>query len=75
MLTVFLVTFGLLLLGISLMCIRIILVPGGEFHGSCSSNNPYNKREGGTCAACGRRSDEYCPNAGKPGHEHHHHHA
>lgn len=60
MLTTFLVTTVVLLILIAMIAVRIILIKGGEFHGSCSSNNPFTKREGGRCTLCGATSEESC---------------
>ena len=43
-----------------LLALRILLVKGGEFRGTCASNNPYLQSETGECWACGKSSDEGC---------------
>lgn len=45
---------------IFLFSIRIIFVKGGEFRGTCSSNNPMLKNEIGDCTVCGRKPGEAC---------------
>lgn len=47
-------------LAFALIATRILLVKGGEFKGTCSSNNPYLKDELGACTVCGRKVDEPC---------------
>lgn len=41
-------------LAVGLLAVRILLVPGGEFRGTCASNNPFLRRRGGSCWACGK---------------------
>ena len=59
---VFLITFGVMLLIIAMIGIRLILVPNGEFHGTCSTNNEFLRREGESCPVCGNAPDQSCPN-------------
>ena len=61
----FIVTVVVLLITIFLIAIRIICVPGGEFRGTCSTNNPFQKREG-DCPVCGKKPDEKCPSETTP---------
>lgn len=58
----FLVTLVVFLVAMGLLSLRILLVPGGEFRGTCSTNNEFNRRHGGECPSCGRKADEPCPN-------------
>ena len=59
----FLITCGVMLLIIALVGIRIILVPDGEFHGTCSTNNQqFLRNEDDSCPVCGKSSEETCPN-------------
>ena len=37
-----------------LMSLRIILKKGGEFKGTCASQNPFLQEEGGSCSYCGK---------------------
>jgi len=48
---------GLAFAGIAL---RILLVKGGEFRGSCATNNPMLKNEIGECTVCGAKPEEAC---------------
>ena len=48
---------GLAFVGLSL---RIIFVKGGEFRGTCATNNPMLKNEIGECTVCGSRPGEDC---------------
>jgi hypothetical protein len=61
MMAVFVLTLGGLLLVIALIGVRIILVPEGEFRGTCSTNNEFMKRKGIDCPVCGKKADEPCP--------------
>lgn len=61
----FLITFGIMFAAIALIAIKIILVPGGEFHGTCATTSEFRKREGGACPVCGQSADQPCPNAGE----------
>ena len=56
---------GFLALFFILMSVRLILRKNGEFKGTCASQNPYLKNEGGTCGYCGKdlNAGEEC---GKP---------
>ena len=42
---------------VALLALRILLVRGGEFRGTCASNNPYLRNEVGECWACGKNDD------------------
>ena len=55
-------TFLVIILGIVGISVRMILIPDGEFHGTCSSRN--RVLEGEDCM-CGRKADEPCPNEDK----------
>lgn len=45
------------------LCIRILLVKDGRFHGTCSTNNEFLQRQGeDSCPFCGRDAGEACPN-------------
>jgi hypothetical protein len=50
---------ALAVVGLSL---RILLVKGGEFRGTCASNNPMLKDKVGNCAVCGSKPGEACQN-------------
>lgn len=58
--TVFLVTLAVLLVGIAMLSLRILLVPGGEFHGTCSTRNRLPGEEDKGCV-CGRKPGAPCP--------------
>ena len=64
---VFLITFGVMVLIIAMIGIRILLLPDGEFHGTCSTNNEFLRREDGSCPVCGKDPEEICPNQGEGG--------
>lgn len=45
---------GAMTLAFALIGIRMILIKGGEFRGTCSSNNPLLvDKMGGSCSVCG----------------------
>ena len=56
------VLLGLCFAGIA---IKIILKKGGEFAGTCASNNPYLNKDGESCGFCGAKPDEKCKNPSK----------
>jgi hypothetical protein len=58
--TIFLVTLAVLLVGIALLSLRILLVPGGEFHGTCSTRKRLAGEEDKGCV-CGRKPGAPCP--------------
>ena len=49
----------LLLLSVAGIAIKILLKKNGEFAGTCSSNNPFLKKEE-PCQFCGAKPDEKC---------------
>lgn len=57
---VILITIGLLALGFAGIAIKIWAKKGGEFAGTCASNNPLLEKEGAACGLCGARPDEQC---------------
>jgi len=48
------------LLAFFFFSLRILLVKGGEFRGTCANNNPFLQKEGATCGVCGRTAGEPC---------------
>ena len=40
-----------------LMSVRLLLVKGGTFRGTCASQSPFLRNQGGTCGYCGRDMD------------------
>ena len=48
---------GLAVFGIGL---RTVFVKGGEFRGTCGSNNPMLKNDIGECTVCGSKPGEEC---------------
>ena len=42
------------------IAIKILVKKNGEFAGTCASNNPILRDEGGTCGFCGAKVDEGC---------------
>ena len=54
--------FTTLLIGLAFagIALRILLVKGGEFRGTCATNNPMLTNEIGECSVCGAKPDEAC---------------
>lgn len=55
-----LLAIGLLALGFAGIAIKILVKKDGEFSGTCSSNNPLLRNEGGSCSICGARPQDQC---------------
>jgi hypothetical protein len=55
-----LLAIGLLALAFAGIAIKIWGRKGGEFAGTCASNNPLVQKEGGSCGFCGARPEEQC---------------
>ena len=55
-----LLTIGLLGLAFAGIAIKIWAEKGGEFSGTCASNNPLLQDEGASCGICGARPEEKC---------------
>ena len=49
----------LLILCVAGIAVKILLKKNGEFSGTCSSNNPFLKKEE-PCQFCGAKPDEKC---------------
>jgi hypothetical protein len=60
MLTVLIVSIVMILLAVGLLSIRILLVKGGHFRGTCAGNSPFLQKEDIRCGVCGRTSGESC---------------
>ena len=58
----FLIVILLLALGFAGIAIKIWAKKGGEFAGTCSSNNPLLQEEGAACGLCGAKPEEQCRN-------------
>lgn len=41
-----------------LMSVRLLFIKDGKFRGTCASQSPFLKKEGGTCGYCGRNLDD-----------------
>ena len=57
----FLITIGLLAIGIAGLAIKIWAKKDGKFAGTCASQNPHLNKEGEACGYCGRLPDQ-CEN-------------
>jgi hypothetical protein len=55
-----LLSIGLLALAFAGIAIKIWAKKGGEFAGTCASNNPMLQEEGATCGLCGARPEDKC---------------
>ena len=42
--------------------LRMLLIKGGEFRGTCSQNNPMLTNQIGNCTVCGKGPEEQCKN-------------
>lgn len=53
---------GILLVALAFagIAVKIWAKKGGEFAGTCASNNPLVQAEGGSCGFCGARPEEKC---------------
>ena len=51
---------GILPLSFAGIAVKIWAKKGGEFAGTCASNNPLVQEEGGSCGFCGARPEEQC---------------
>ncbi len=61
------VLISILLLGLAFagIAIKIWAKKGGEFAGTCASNNPLLQEEGATCGLCGAKPQDQCLNPDK----------
>jgi hypothetical protein len=55
-----LLTLGLMVLAVAGLGMRLLLIKGGQFRGSCANNNPMLEKQIGKCTVCGRDSGEAC---------------
>ena len=62
--TTVLLAIGVLALFFVLMSVRLLFLKGGEFKGTCASQNPFLNKEGETCGYCGKNvtAGEACGN-------------
>jgi hypothetical protein len=61
-LDVTLILISILLVGIAFagIAIKILVKKGGQFAGTCSSNNPLLRKDGNACSICGARPNQQC---------------
>ena len=45
---------GFIALFFILMSVRLLFLKDGKFRGTCASQSPFLKKEGGSCGYCGR---------------------
>jgi len=50
-----LIGIGFVALFFILMSVRLIFIKDGQFKGTCASQSPFLKNEGGTCGYCGKK--------------------
>ncbi|NVK64377.1 MAG: membrane or secreted protein [Flavobacteriales bacterium] len=62
---VVLISILLLALAFGGIAIKIWAKKGGEFAGTCASNNPLLQEEGASCGLCGAKPQEQCLNPDK----------
>lgn len=62
---VFIIAVILLALGFAGIAIKIWAKKGGEFAGTCASNNPLLQEEGASCGLCGAKPEEQCKSTEK----------
>ncbi|MFT5859127.1 MAG: hypothetical protein ACI865_001224 [Flavobacteriaceae bacterium] len=55
-----LLSIGLLALAFAGIAIKIWAKKGGEFAGTCASNNPMLQEQGAACGLCGASPEEKC---------------
>ena len=58
--TIVLIAIVLVAIAFAGIAIKILLKKNGQFSGTCSSNNPLLKDEGGACGMCGAKPEEKC---------------
>ena len=51
----FLLAVGLIAIFFIFMSVRLIFIKNGKFKGTCASQSPFLKSEGGTCGYCGKK--------------------
>lgn len=56
--TTALIAIAFLALFFVLMSVRLLLVKDGTFRGTCASQSPFLRKEGGSCGYCGRHLDQ-----------------
>lgn len=54
-----LLTFGLLLLGVAGIAIKIWAKKDGKFAGTCASQNPMLNKDGESCGFCGKTPEQF----------------
>jgi hypothetical protein len=52
-----LLAIGVLAVFFILMSVRLLFLRGGQFKGTCASQNPYLNKDGEPCGYCGRTVD------------------
>lgn len=61
----FLITAAIVALCMAGIAIKIWAKKGGQFSGTCASNNPHLNKEGEPCGFCGSMPGDACANVDK----------
>jgi len=61
-----LLSIAILAAAFAFLAVRILMVRGSQFRGTCATNNPYLRRELAGCRACVREDREECERVGTP---------
>jgi len=56
--TTILLAIGLVAIFFVFMSVRMIFLKDGKFRGTCASQSPWLKKEGGSCGYCGKNLDD-----------------
>ena len=59
--TTVLLAIGVIALFFILMSVRLLFLKGGEFKGTCASQNPFLNKEGEACGFCGKKVEPGAP--------------
>ena len=60
LMAVFILTLIIVGLAFAMIGVRSIFLKGGEFRGTCATNNPMLAKEGVDCPVCGAAPEETC---------------
>jgi hypothetical protein len=60
-------TLAILGVAVALIAVRTIFLKGGEFRGTCATNNPLLTDKLGKCAVCKKAPEDRCDYDAEPG--------
>jgi hypothetical protein len=63
MLKIIFISIVMISLAFALFAIRILVIKGGQFKGTCANNSPFLQKQGVTCGVCGKPAGEACEKA------------